>query len=141
MISPASQTSKSTNLSTLADAGHDEQLSSVTSNLHQVTLNDSEDKFDVHAPATPLDGGSKFKESSPSPVDTKTSGGSSGSVGKSSGKSAGSLATAGTPGSPSSPHKSTFMDKIRGEAKLISGKLGKNEEKMEEGRRLLGKSS
>ena len=36
-------------------------------------------------------------------------------------------------------HKTTIMDKIRGEAKVISGKLGKNEEKVEEGRRLMGK--
>jgi len=31
------------------------------------------------------------------------------------------------------------MNKIKGEVKVLSGKLGKNEEKIEEGRRMLGK--
>ncbi|RDB18271.1 hypothetical protein Hypma_000472 [Hypsizygus marmoreus] len=39
-----------------------------------------------------------------------------------------------------SPHKSTFMEKIKGEVKVISGKLAHNEEKVEEGKRLMGKS-
>ncbi|KAL1744808.1 hypothetical protein HDZ31DRAFT_63787 [Schizophyllum fasciatum] len=41
--------------------------------------------------------------------------------------------------SSGSPRKSRFLDKIKGEAKIISGKLGHNEEKVAEGKRLLGK--
>jgi hypothetical protein len=47
--------------------------------------------------------------------------------------SAGSLSSGGT------PKKHSLLNKIKGEAKVISGKLGKNEEKVEEGKRLLGK--
>ncbi|EAU87468.2 hypothetical protein CC1G_02227 [Coprinopsis cinerea okayama7 len=43
-----------------------------------------------------------------------------------------------SPGSP--PKKHGFMDKIKGEAKVISGKLGKNESKVEEGKKLMGKN-
>jgi len=32
------------------------------------------------------------------------------------------------------------MDKLKGEVKVISGKLGGNEEKVEEGRRMMGKN-
>ncbi|KAF7421203.1 hypothetical protein PC9H_011723 [Pleurotus ostreatus] len=39
----------------------------------------------------------------------------------------------------SSSSKPSFMDKVKGEVKVISGKLGKNEEKVEEGRRMMGK--
>lgn len=40
--------------------------------------------------------------------------------------------------SPGSPHTHTsLLNKIRGEAKVISGKIGKNEEKVEEGRRMM----
>lgn len=39
-----------------------------------------------------------------------------------------------------SPRRSKFMDKIKGEMKMISGKLAHNEEKIEEGRRLMGKA-
>ncbi|KAJ8487982.1 hypothetical protein ONZ45_g14132 [Pleurotus djamor] len=38
-----------------------------------------------------------------------------------------------------SSDKPSFMDKLKGEAKIISGKLAKNEEKVEEGKRLMGK--
>jgi hypothetical protein len=38
-----------------------------------------------------------------------------------------------------SGHKSKFMDRVRGEAKIIAGKLGGNEEKVEEGKRMKGK--
>ncbi|KAF9462800.1 hypothetical protein BDZ94DRAFT_1260366 [Collybia nuda] len=44
-------------------------------------------------------------------------------------------------GNGASPHKSKFMDRIKGEVKVISGKLAHNEEKVEEGRRLMGKST
>jgi hypothetical protein len=47
---------------------------------------------------------------------------------------------AGDSNSPAgSPHRSKFMDKIKGEVKVISGKLAHNEEKVEQGRRLMGK--
>ncbi|RDB20178.1 hypothetical protein Hypma_012931 [Hypsizygus marmoreus] len=36
-------------------------------------------------------------------------------------------------------HKVGFLDKVRGEALIIQGKLGKNEKKIEEGRHLMGK--
>ena len=43
--------------------------------------------------------------------------------------------------STSSPTKKHgFMDKLKGEVKVISGKLGGNEEKVEEGRRMMGKN-
>ncbi|KAL0952994.1 hypothetical protein HGRIS_007202 [Hohenbuehelia grisea] len=48
-------------------------------------------------------------------------------------ESSSSMSTGGTPKKPG------FMDKLKGEAKVISGKLGKNEEKVEEGRRMMGK--
>lgn len=41
--------------------------------------------------------------------------------------------------SSGSPRKSRFFDKIKGEAKIISGKLGHNEEKVAAGKRLAGK--
>ena len=48
----------------------------------------------------------------------------------------------GSSGSPAAgPHKSRFMDKIKGEVKVLSGKLAHNEEKVEEGRRLMGKAA
>lgn len=37
-------------------------------------------------------------------------------------------------------HKVGFMDKVKGEAKIISGKLGKDEKKVEEGKHLMGKA-
>jgi len=37
-------------------------------------------------------------------------------------------------------HKVGFMDKMKGEAMVLSGKLGKNERKVEEGKNLMGKS-
>ncbi|KAF9039836.1 hypothetical protein BJ165DRAFT_1530851 [Panaeolus papilionaceus] len=40
---------------------------------------------------------------------------------------------------PPSPKKPGLMDKIKGEMKIVSGKLGGKEEKVEEGRRLMGK--
>ncbi|KAF9462799.1 hypothetical protein BDZ94DRAFT_1260365 [Collybia nuda] len=43
-------------------------------------------------------------------------------------------------GSAGSHHKVGFMDKMKGEAMVISGKLGKNEKKIEEGRHLMGKA-
>jgi len=39
----------------------------------------------------------------------------------------------------STGHKVGFMDRLKGEAKVITGKLGKNEKKVEEGRHLMGK--
>ena len=39
----------------------------------------------------------------------------------------------------SAGHKVGFLDRIKGEAKVISGKLGRNERKVEEGRHLMGK--
>lgn len=39
----------------------------------------------------------------------------------------------------SAGHKVGFLDRVKGEAKVISGKLGRNEKKVEEGRHLMGK--
>ncbi len=36
--------------------------------------------------------------------------------------------------------KSTFMDKVKGEVKVLSGKLSHNEERIEEGKKLMGKA-
>jgi hypothetical protein len=36
-------------------------------------------------------------------------------------------------------NKVGFMDRMKGEAMIISGKLGKNEKKVEEGKSLMGK--
>jgi hypothetical protein len=41
-----------------------------------------------------------------------------------------------TSASPSSPSKPKFMDKVKGEAKIVMGKVQKNTEKVEEGRAL-----
>jgi hypothetical protein len=43
--------------------------------------------------------------------------------------------------SSGSPHRSKFLDKVKGEVKVISGKLSHNEGKVEEGRRLMGKTA
>ncbi|ESK86501.1 hypothetical protein Moror_9852 [Moniliophthora roreri MCA 2997] len=57
-----------------------------------------------------------------------------------------SMVSGGSSGSDGSrsvggiPRKAKLMDKIKGEVKVISGKLGGKEEKVEEGRRLMGKS-
>ncbi|TFK40159.1 hypothetical protein BDQ12DRAFT_664666 [Crucibulum laeve] len=37
-------------------------------------------------------------------------------------------------------HKPGFMDKLKGEVKVISGKLGHNEQKVEEGKKMMGKN-
>ena len=63
------------------------------------------------------------------------------------GKSAPGDAQKALPSSPSqsnghgsgSTHKPKFMDRVKGEAKIIAGKLGGNEGKIEEGMRLKGK--
>jgi hypothetical protein len=39
-----------------------------------------------------------------------------------------------------SPKKPGFMDKIKGEMKVMSGKLGGNEQKVEEGRKIMGRN-
>jgi hypothetical protein len=44
-----------------------------------------------------------------------------------------------TTSSSGSGSKISFMSKLKGEAKVISGKLGRNEEKVHEGRKLMGK--
>ncbi|KAL0570524.1 hypothetical protein V5O48_011433 [Marasmius crinis-equi] len=72
--------------------------------------------------------GSRFTET-PTKTNTElastTSGGTTGSEG--------SRSVGGT------PRKPKLMDKIKGEVKVITGKLGGKEEKVEEGRRLMGK--
>lgn len=37
------------------------------------------------------------------------------------------------------PKKAKFMDKVKGEVKVIGGKITHNEEKIEEGKRMMGK--
>ena len=39
-----------------------------------------------------------------------------------------------------SPRKISFLDKIRGEMKVLSGKLGNNQDKITEGRKMMGKA-
>ncbi|KAK7455817.1 hypothetical protein VKT23_010851 [Stygiomarasmius scandens] len=46
--------------------------------------------------------------------------------------------TSGSNSSQSSTRKSKFMDKVKGEVKVITGKLGGNEEKVQEGKKLMG---
>lgn len=53
---------------------------------------------------------------------------------QSSGKSSSSNGSGG-----SERRKSTFMDKLKGEAKVLSGKMSHNEEKIEQGKKLMGK--
>lgn len=62
--------------------------------------------------------GSKFVERSVVRPQFSNSSGSSGSVGK----------------------KRKFMDRVKGEVKVLSGKLGNNESKIVEGKRMLGKA-
>jgi len=38
-----------------------------------------------------------------------------------------------------SPRKISFLDKIRGEMKVLSGKLGNNQDKIMEGKKMMGK--
>ncbi|KAG5633682.1 hypothetical protein DXG03_006813 [Asterophora parasitica] len=47
--------------------------------------------------------------------------------------------TSRTSGSSRSPQRNSFLNKIKGEVKVLSGKLAHNEQKVEEGKRLLGK--
>ncbi|KAG6840660.1 hypothetical protein C0991_005254 [Blastosporella zonata] len=47
--------------------------------------------------------------------------------------------TSGSEDSTGERHKVGFMKKVKGEAKVISGKLGRNEKKVEEGRQMMGK--
>ena len=61
--------------------------------------------------------GSKFVEKSAVTPQISNNSDSNGSVGK----------------------KPKFMDKVKGEVKVLSGKLGNNESKIEEGRRMMGK--
>ncbi|KAL0059963.1 hypothetical protein AAF712_013259 [Marasmius tenuissimus] len=53
--------------------------------------------------------------------------------------SAGSDGTEGSRSVGGTPRKAKLMDKIKGEVKVITGKLGGKEDKVEEGRRLMGK--
>lgn len=39
-----------------------------------------------------------------------------------------------------SPRKISFLDKIRGEMKVLSGKLGNNQDKIMEGKKMMGKA-
>jgi hypothetical protein len=48
------------------------------------------------------------------------------------------LPTPGHSNGGSLSHKPKFMDRVKGEAKIIAGKLGGNEEKIEQGKRLKG---
>ncbi|KAF9257994.1 hypothetical protein L218DRAFT_935171 [Marasmius fiardii PR-910] len=80
---------------------------------------------------SPSGNGSRFLETSDGTrknredVVSTTSGGSGGSDG--------SRSVGGT------PRKPKLMDKLKGEVKVITGKLGGKEDKVEEGRRLMGK--
>lgn len=104
------------NASTIADQGHEQQPMSA-----------SPETLPAFDTSTTLNSGSKFPESTPEAKSSNSSG---------SGISNGASAKNTT----SSPSKSKFLDKIKGEVKVISGKLGKNEEKIEQGKRLLGKA-
>ncbi|KAG5637078.1 hypothetical protein H0H81_005848 [Sphagnurus paluster] len=74
---------------------------------------------------------------SASPIDKTTE--SSGPTGDNMPLQTSKIKSVNPDGKDGSPHKSTFMEKIKGEVKVISGKLAHNESKVEEGRRLLGK--
>ena len=65
--------------------------------------------------------------------------GASDHVKGSSAASSSDAASASSNGSGSTTKKSGFMSKLKGEAKVISGKISGNEEKVEEGKKLLGK--
>ncbi|KAK1222747.1 hypothetical protein PQX77_014387 [Marasmius sp. AFHP31] len=73
--------------------------------------------------------GSKFSESTSSKNNTDLT----------STTSAGSDGTEGSRSVGGTPRKAKLMDKIKGEVKVITGKLGGKEDKVEEGRRLMGK--
>ncbi|KAF9021080.1 hypothetical protein BDZ89DRAFT_1138253 [Hymenopellis radicata] len=67
-------------------------------------------------------------QASPAPLTTQTTETSSWSNGS------------GSSGTGSVGRKSTFMDKVKGEVKVLSGKLSHNEERIEEGKKLMGKA-
>lgn len=87
-----------------------------------------------HSPVTHKRDGSTASNAS-HPVSTSSGGSKTKST--VSGNSGGSGKGSGNEGSP---HRSSFMDKIKGEVKVISGKLAHDEAKVEEGRRLMGKA-
>ncbi|CAA7263933.1 unnamed protein product [Cyclocybe aegerita] len=69
------------------------------------------------------------------------SGTKGGAVGAGAGGLAGAGGRRGSEGMAEHDHrKSGFMDKLKGEMKVISGKLGHNEEKVEAGRKMMGKN-
>ncbi|KAJ3515134.1 hypothetical protein NLJ89_g1940 [Agrocybe chaxingu] len=56
------------------------------------------------------------------------------------GAGTGGLAGAGGRRGSEEHKKAGFVDKLKGEMKVISGKLGHNEEKVEAGRKMMGKN-
>ncbi|KAJ7574409.1 hypothetical protein C8J56DRAFT_471590 [Mycena floridula] len=108
--------------STNADVGHDSEPLHAEKPLPPV----------VNLNPSALNG-SKFQEKSSPDIQPPAASSKVSNDSKGSGNSS-DLAS-----NPASPTKSSFMRKIRGEVKVLSGKLGKNEEKIEEGRRMMGK--
>jgi hypothetical protein len=129
------QQSKADEVKHEAQAMKDKALGVRTSDKPETTPPDAniDSTMTGHSPVThKRDGSTASNASSP---DTSSPNGSKIGVTKSrmSGSSKGSGTNVG------SPHKSSFMDKIKGEVKVISGKLAHDEVKVEEGKRLLGK--
>jgi hypothetical protein len=112
---------KNTNTSTIATPGHDGYPSTTTGPVPPAKKSSHDtDKLTPKVPA---------KESSQDADKPRAVGAGSGG-----------LAGAGGPASSSPPKKSGFMDKVKGEMKVISGKMSKDDAKIEEGRRMMGKN-
>ncbi|KAJ3758550.1 hypothetical protein EV360DRAFT_82969 [Lentinula raphanica] len=150
-VSTLPQSPRSKNESTIANVGHEKLSSefpstpSLTSKADSATTTASPD-----SPVSPVDSSARYKDQNELATpkthtythtkDTSVSSAfSNSSYDQDEGavrqhdKSVSSGSTAGTP----SRKKTNLLTKIKGEAKIISGKLGGKEEKVEEGRRLI----
>lgn len=100
-------------------------------------------KNDIPPPTThhPALSSQPITPSDASHMDHKRGGSTSSNTSGSSRDASKSRMKSGSGSSTGSPQKSKFIDRIKGEVKVISGKLAHNEGKVEEGRRLLGKAT
>ncbi|KAJ3903737.1 hypothetical protein F5879DRAFT_124220 [Lentinula edodes] len=124
------------NDSTIANVGHD-KLTSGTSEIpsphHDVATPSAAIQAHANHAKEISEPSSAFSTSTPSSTDSSFN---KGAVhGKESSNGAESVNS--TPSNTPLKKKTTLLSKLKGEAKIISGKLGGKEEKVEEGRRLI----
>ncbi|KAJ4490742.1 hypothetical protein J3R30DRAFT_129906 [Lentinula aciculospora] len=152
-IAPPQAPRSSQNDSTIANVGHDKLSSefemipstpSLTSNANTATTGTDLAEPHSHSPVTSVSNTRHANHTKDVSVSSALSEASTGSrygsgVDGAAHDRDGSVSHSAnsTPSGTPSKKKATLMSKIKGEAKIISGKLGGKEDKVEEGRRLI----